>query len=303
MTHPLYIHFGQPSSWISITGEDAAEYLQSQFSNDLSKLTEGAIVYGFWLSRKGKVEADSYIFKQADRFILYSLHCPGASLVTKLEANIIADEVEITTHAPQLHSLTLIGEDSPLFLKQLNLSLPKPQRIITQGDIIAFSIPRSKKTSCELIFPEEGLPKIQSVLQNIPHETLSAAALEDERITSNIPKIPQDIGPNDFPQEADLDILGVSYSKGCYLGQEVMQRLHNIGGVQRKLFSVKCSARAQTLPAPLYKGEKQVGELRSQSSDGQAGLALLKHKLITPKETLSIEPNAQPSVTILTMCQ
>tara|TARA_B100001248_G_scaffold261149_1_gene251361 strand:- start:2131 stop:3036 length:906 start_codon:yes stop_codon:yes gene_type:complete len=284
------------SSWILVSDEDAADYLQSQFSNDLRGLEPGSFAYGFWLSRKGKVEADSYVFKQADGFILYSPHCEEAPLIEKLEANIIADEVVLEGTADTLACLTLIGKDYPNFLEKLNLKAPQGNQVITQGGYTALSIPRSKEPSCELLFPKAQRPAIEALLKDFPHQELSDTALEDERITSLIPKIPQDIGPNDFPQEAGLDTGNVSYNKGCYLGQEVMQRLHNIGGLQRKLFALKLESPAPALPAPLYKGEKQVGELRSQSSDHKIGLGLIKYKLVEAQDTLSFTPSSTPHV-------
>jgi folate-binding protein YgfZ len=143
----------------------------------------------------------------------------------------------------------------------------------------------------------------QSVLENFSHvlaengaEAVSAEELLALRIVAGIPAVPLDAGPGDLPQEAGLEHDGVSFEKGCYLGQEVMARLHSQGHVNRALWQV--AWRGQTKdsgalePVPLYAGQESAGELRSRvTKDGRGlGLAMLKSRLLVEKKALSLSP-------------
>jgi hypothetical protein len=99
------------------------------------------------------------------------------------------------------------------------------------------------------------------------------------RIAAGIPSIPDDIGPGDLPNEGGLEAVAVSYSKGCYLGQEVMARLRTRGRVRRRLARAAGRGPAPALPAALWRDGKRDGELRSVAptadGSGYVGLALV----------------------------
>jgi hypothetical protein len=108
---------------------------------------------------------------------------------------------------------------------------------------------------------------------------LSPEEVARRRIEAGIPAVPVDLGPGDLPNEGGLEADAISYTKGCYLGQEVMARLKSMGQVRRRLVRVAIVAKKiPPLPAPLFLGERQVGELRSVAPDaagGFVGLAMV----------------------------
>jgi folate-binding protein YgfZ len=105
-------------------------------------------------------------------------------------------------------------------------------------------------------------------------------ALEAERIASALPAVPVDIGPSDLPNEGGLDVDAISYTKGCYLGQEVMARLKNLGQVRRRLMVVAGRGEAPAPHTPLRQGEKQVGETRSSARVGDGFVAMAMVSLV-----------------------
>jgi tRNA-modifying protein YgfZ len=123
---------------------------------------------------------------------------------------------------------------------------------------------------------------------------VSAEELERVRIAAGIPRVPQDIGMGDLPNEGGLDVVGISYTKGCYLGQEVMARLKAMGTVRRRLVRVRGAGRGvPAVPCALLQGEKRVGELRSAVSDGEGGfigLAMVTKLGLVAEEKLAPEP-------------
>ena len=76
-----FLHKYQPKAVLRVTGEDAGDYLQSQYSSDLKATQENLATYGLWLSRKGKVEGDGFVLRRSDEdFLIVSYLCPGEVL-------------------------------------------------------------------------------------------------------------------------------------------------------------------------------------------------------------------------------
>ena len=104
-----------------------------------------------------------------------------------------------------------------------------------------------------------------------------------------------------LPNEGGLEDVAISYTKGCYLGQEVMARLKNMGQVRRRLHVVLRADPAPAARAPLYQRGVQCGEIRSVASrDGKwAGLAMLRLLQLDPAAGLSLAPGAPAEIAIL----
>ncbi len=120
-------------------------------------------------------------------------------------------------------------------------------------------------------------------------------ALERQRILAGIPAIPRDIGAGDLAAEGGLDETAISFTKGCYLGQEVVARLKSMGRVRRRLMSVEAMEGAvPPVPAPLHVEERQVGELRSTAScgSGWVGLAMMNLVAFRPDAPVSLPGHA-----------
>jgi folate-binding protein YgfZ len=126
-------------------------------------------------------------------------------------------------------------------------------------------------------------------------EALTSIEVEAWRLRAGVPAIPAEVGPEDLPNEAGLDDVAISYTKGCYLGQEVMARLKSMGRVRRQLMRVVAGALVSVpTPAPLFQGEKKVGELRgvtSVPSGGSVGLAMCTLLALAPDEPLALAPS------------
>jgi hypothetical protein len=111
-----------------------------------------------------------------------------------------------------------------------------------------------------------------------------------------VPAIPGEFGPQDLPQEAGLETSAISFTKGCYLGQEVMARLHAMGQVRRRLVRVGGPGPAPARNVELRQNEKRVGELRAAADDGQGGwlgLAMLNLLGLDPATAL-VTADLQP---------
>ena len=242
-------HFWRPATWLQVAGPDAAAFLQGQFSNDLRTVSPGAAVYGLWLNQKGRVLADSFVIKAGppDAYWVGSYFSPVAVVRERLEGHLIADDVQIEDQTDRWHGLTIFD----------------PVGSVLGGADEAISFPgRRGSPACEWLMQHEPVR---------PQGTaLSAADMEARRIAAGIAAVPSDIGPGDLPQEGGLETTAVSFNKGCYLGQEVMARLHSMGTPRRKLFRVSGAGSIPPAGTALQQDGRAIGELRSAVEIGRA---------------------------------
>jgi hypothetical protein len=264
-------------------------FLQGQFTNDLRQLANGA-VYGLWLTLKGKVLGDGFVLAggEPEEFWIGSYATPAAVLRERLESFIIADDVTVEDQTADWSAVSVFG----------SISLER----VGQSGGAEFIFPgrRSRPSNVEWVFRADVEGEVRRALQDLPE--LDLDAVETIRISAGIPAVPADIGPNDLPNEAGLEDEAISFTKGCYLGQEVMARLKSMGQVRRRLLRVRGKGPRPLPGAALYVGERKVGELRSVVADGAdeyVGLAMVSLINLAGQSELALSPQALPTVTIL----
>ena len=226
---------------VRVTGEDAAAFLQGQCSADLRFV---ALADALWLNRKGRVLAHTVIAKEADgSFLLLCPHLDAAALIAVVTANVIADDVVATDESARWHKWIVWGAEP------------------TIAGAKVFATTRYGVAAWDVLTPA-GVAA--------PGELAPLAELDAQRIAAGVPAVPADCGAHEFPQECGLEAW-VSYTKGCYLGQEVMARIQSMGSLRRILRRVTGPLSAgQQLKTP---EGKVAGVVRSAA--GQVGLALV----------------------------
>ena len=264
----LTIHHYRLAAWLKVSGPDAADFLQGQFTNDLRPLVPGGAVYGLWLDQKGKTLADSFVVAgpAARQFWIASYFSAAEVIQRRLEDYIIADDVAVENLTSAWAALTLVGEGVDAW-----------SRAESALGGVFFPGRRGSLPSMEWIYP---LAVAEAVALRIAGlEACDEIGMERCRIVAGIPAVPKDVGPGDLPNEGGLDTTAISFSKGCYLGQEIMARLKSRGRVRRRLTRVFGEGPPPAVPALLWQAERPVGELRSAVGDGSGagfvGLAML----------------------------
>jgi folate-binding protein YgfZ len=277
-----------PAGLLRVTGPDAPTFLQGQFTNDLSRIKVGNAVYGLWLDRKGRVIADSHVIKaEGEEFLIASISSPAAVIERHLGGHIIADDVAIADETSAWRGISLVGAGTGAWMA----AEPRPG--------IAFPGRRDAGENWEWIFPVGASDSANAAVMG--GRLQGAVDMERMRIASGIPSVPRDIGPSDLPNEGGLDRDAISYSKGCYLGQEVMARIKSMGRVRRTLVRVRGSGAPPGLPAGLWRGDRREGEVRSAVPDsgGFAGLALVSVASASAGAPFSLAAGAAGTVDIV----
>jgi len=271
-----------PACVLRATGPDAYIFLQSQFTNDLGKMTTDGSVYGLWLDRRGRVVADSWVARAGaqEEFLIVSLDSPAAAVEEHLKAHIVADEVEVTDETPQWRAMALIGAG--------DVTPPEGPGVMLRGR-------RGAPGCLEWLVPAAQWPGVLSATRGLA--PAAQGDLELMRIRARIPRVLQDIGPADIPNEGGLDQDAISYSKGCYTGQEVMARVKALGRVRRVLVHVGGPGVPPAVPAALWSGGLRAGDIRSAAPNAQGyeGLALVQ---VPPAPAYSLGPGSPAEVSV-----
>lgn len=281
-----------PGTLLRITGEDAFSFLQGQFTNELRQ-QPGSVTYGLWLNQKGKILADSHVLTVGEKeFLITSVASHAAVIRPRLEDYIVADDVVLTDETASAEGLLLGGPGSSAIIQQLLGEMPVPGRLVRHGEILVYGGRRLPGASFELLGPGKAIGEIRRQLLTQGANAVNAAETEFARISAGIPAVPADLGPGDLPNEGGLEESALSYTKGCYLGQEVMARLKNLGQVRRRLHVVRGRGVLPVAQAALFQGEKKVGELRSVARRGDEFVAWAMLSLINfdSARGLSLEP-------------
>jgi folate-binding protein YgfZ len=282
-------HIWQPAAWLQVAGPDAFTFLQGQFTNDLRLLEKQPAVYGLWLNPKGRLLADSFVLRaEGNAYWVGSYFSPAGVLCERLRANLIADDATVDDCTAGCGGVTLIGSAASEMAEKFGGALRFPGR-------------RAEVPCVELLFATETLPVVEAQIAELNLLQLPASDMELMRIQAGIAAVPRDIGPDDLPNEGGLDTVAISYTKGCYLGQEVMARLKSMGQVRRRLLRVTGTGAPPVVPAALFHGPKKMGDLRSAAPDGEGfvGLALLTLLGLERCPGLSYQPQGEPVVQVV----
>lgn len=290
----------RPAGLIRVRGEDAFGFLQGQFTNELRQ-PPGSATYGLWLNQRGKVLADSEVLRLAENeFLLMSTFSPAAVIQRRLEEYIVADDVVLTDETASAHGLWVGGAAAGKAIEQLLGEVPGTGRWGRKGNAFCFGGRRLPGRNFEVWGIEKAVAELRRLLVEQGGVETDVGDMEFTRISAGIPVVPADLGPGDLPQEGGLEDSALSYAKGCYLGQEVMARLKNLGQVRRRLHVVQGRGTPPAALTALYQGERKIGELRSVARRGDefVAWAMLSLVSLNPQAGLSLVPGGPVAVTL-----
>lgn len=251
---------------IVVTGEDRSRWLNGMITNNVRDLATGHGVYSFVLNPQGRIQGDLTAFHRGDYFLLVTDESQAASLTAWFDRYIIMDDVELANVSEKLASIRLVGPQSPQILESVGLPADLAPLQVTDAtwNGIGLSVARALGESApefEIWFAPENTIAVWNALLHAGAHPVGFEALELHRITNGVPAFAQDIRDRDLPQETEQK-HALHFSKGCYIGQEIVERIRSRGSVHRSFQGFVLS---QLVPAgtKLSKDGKEVGELTS----------------------------------------
>jgi folate-binding protein YgfZ len=265
---------------ILVTGSDRLRWLNGMVSNTVQSLPEGEGNYSFLLSVQGRIQGDCYIYRRSGDLLLDTGFDQTPALMRHLDHFIIMDDVELADVSQQWTALSLAGPAAARMLATLGFSSAAPAvenarmhsaRIgevpCTIIEAYHVAVPRF-----ELWFAPEHVLAVWETLQAAGATPCGLEAMEGLRVLEATPLYGIDLNDRDLPQET-AQARALNFSKGCYLGQEIVERIRSRGKVNRQFrqFALQ-GERPSQLPMDLRSGEQSVGRITSTASLASAGL-------------------------------
>jgi tRNA-modifying protein YgfZ len=256
---------------LALTGTDAKDFLHGQVTNDILGLRPGHGCYAAFLTHKGKMLGDMRVFDVGDELLLDCERVVLQELFNMIRRYKLGRDVELHKRTLEYAELSIIGPGAP------RLAGPDEHdnARVELGGVAAIAVTTDVGTD---IFCAAG--DKDAVRAALPFEDGDEAAAEIVRVESGRPRFGVDLDDTVIPQEAGLNERAVSFTKGCYVGQETVARLYYRGKPNRRLLGLRLSE-----PAPpgteLHLGEKVVGKLGSvvvSPEHGPIALALVRRE-------------------------
>jgi folate-binding protein YgfZ len=257
------------TGWIRVTGSDRVRWLNGMVTNSVQDLTPGKGAYNFFLNAQGRIQGDGYIFASPDALLIETASIQIATLVPYLDHYIIMDDVELADISAERHGLTLIGPQAAALLAKLGLStdnlgdlefatLPWNSTTVTVNHTYSPLVPRFELW----VDTPEAAKALLHALEAAGAIATDGAALESLRILEGTPLYGIDIRDRDLPQETN-QTRALHFSKGCYLGQEIVERIRSRGNVHRTFTAFRLEGELPASGTTLQSAGKPAGEITS----------------------------------------
>lgn len=265
-------------SRICLTGADRVRFLNGQVTNNVKDLRAGQGCYAALVTAKGKLQSDLNIYSLPNELLLDFEPSLTESIAQRLDKYIIADDVQVVDAGPPYGLLTVQGPKSEAAVRSLGLATDLPAKPfnfitindVTLGEIYLMNQPRLGTSGFDLFVPVASLgavmDKLIAAVKQIGGRACGWQALEMARIEAGIPRFGADMDETNLAPETDIESRAISYSKGCYIGQEVIARIRTYGQVAKALRGLRLADNLPELPKhgdKLFHNEKEVGYLTS----------------------------------------
>ena len=259
---------------IGVTGEDRARLLHAMTTNHVEQMKPGDGLYAFFLNAQGRILADAYILCFEDHLLLDTEPETRLPLFEHLDHFIIADDVTLEDITDQTVCLAVEGPNALSIAGAAGF--PAPNHRFSHADEGGATV--AAIHGVRVYAPLERRDEIVQALEAAGAIAASAEDAERARIHSFRPRYGVDITAASLPQETQ-QTHALHFQKGCYLGQEIVERIRSRGHVNKQLMGFRLEGHA--LPAAgtnLFAGGKEAGEVTSaaETPEGIYGLAYIR---------------------------
>jgi folate-binding protein YgfZ len=273
---------------ISLTGGDRTRWLNGMVTNNIRDLALGRGAYTFLLSPQGRILGDMFVYSSGEALVVETDRSQVEKIIATFDHYIIMDDVEVTDISEKQTTLGLAGPKSRAILNAAGIELLdlQPLQMITARcncdcGCAECTVVRGEDAgheSYEIWLAPQDVYKTWHALLAAGATPVGSEALEMQRVMAGVPLYGVDIRERDLPQETD-QMRALNFNKGCYVGQEIVERIRSRGNVHRKFTGfVAEGAAAISAGAKILSNEKEVGEVTSvailPAPSGQRTVAL-----------------------------
>ncbi len=283
---------------VRVSGEDRVGFMHGMCSQDIKALKPGMVSYGLVLTERAHVVADFYVCAREQELLLEfdrELWPPARDQLEKL---IVADDVELLADE-SLSVLEIQGNAAARAIERAAspaVAMPEQSHFVTADDLILASFDRRGCRGFTLLGEHAAVRGFMARLGRADADSraleVGADALEIVRVENGIPRVGVDTDAKTIALEARLE-AGISFAKGCYLGQETVERVSAHGQLRKRLFGLRVrSEREVERRAAVLLAGKEVGRVSSAALSprlGSLALAILHHSAWAANTEVTIE--------------
>lgn len=279
---------------VRVAGDDRASFLHGMCSNDIKNLKPGMLTYALVLTDHAHLVADLYVW--ADDGVMYLEVDRGLWPRTRehLEKFLVADDVELEEQE-NLTVLEVVGPQCAAAVASImpQAAEPAPWSFVKHDGRLAANLPRIGLAAFTVVVPtfQADSSVRQMIRANPGTREVDVAALEVLRVEQGVARVGVDATEKTIALEARLQ-NGISYDKGCYVGQETIERATARGGVKKRLYGLRIAGRKPQTGATAWMDGKEVGLVTSVASSprlGILGLGIMHHSAWKPGASVIVK--------------
>jgi aminomethyltransferase len=247
---PGYQALRESAAWLDLSargkvlafGEDRARLLHAMTTNHVEGLAEGSGCYAFFLNAQGGILGDVNLFRMPDHFLLDTEPETAVKLREHLDHYIIADDVTLEDRTAGIATIAVEGPRAAELLAALGAPVPAaPYDHLVWEDRTVARVDSTGADGCFIFLPAS---KQLDLIRELEAAGIDGASAEDARVVRiehGRPRYGEDITEDDVPQETQV-LRAVHFKKGCYIGQEIVERIRARGHVNRLLVRLTIDA-------------------------------------------------------------
>lgn len=268
---------------LTVTGGERTVFLQRLVSNDLNPLDEGDGIQAALLMPKGQLISTLTILDRGDDYLIDVPPSTGAEVFKKLDMYTLSSDVVVADVSESTACLGLHG--------------PSSAEVVTQSGVVAFRFPADYlgEEGFDLYLPKDQVDAARQALIEAGAEPVGWRAAEALRIDAGVGRYGAELDEKLLlPEVPALAEKTISYTKGCFVGQETIARVRNYGHVNRELRRIRMEEDALPEPgAPLTVEDARAGVVTSSCRHPVTGkplvLAFVKRKYLEPETEVQVE--------------
>jgi folate-binding protein YgfZ len=289
---------------ISLTGGDRMRWLNGMVTNNIRDLALGRGVYAFLLNPQGRILGDMFVYNAGEALVVETARSQVEKIIATFDHYIIMDDVEVTDIGDKQTTLGLAGPKSRAVLNAAGIEVPElqPLQMITPHcncdcGCVECTVVRGEDAqheSYEIWLAPQDAYKTWQALLAAGATPVGSEVLEMQRIASGVPLYGMDIRERDLPQETE-QMRALNFNKGCYVGQEIVERIRSRGNVHRKFTGLLVEGAAAIVAgAKIISNEKEVGEVTSvatlptPSGERTVALGYIRREVGVPGRAVTI---------------
>ncbi|HXU22223.1 MAG TPA: glycine cleavage T C-terminal barrel domain-containing protein [Verrucomicrobiae bacterium] len=290
---------------LALTGRDRVKYMHAITSNDIQKLADASGTLALLLTPQGRILAELEIYALPEKLLVLSHASQRERTISTLKKYIIGSQVQIEDLTDKVGTIAIEGPRAAAVIEETcgvklaDLAEMSIREITLEGSP-CYLLRRSHfgQPGAELIATRDALPafwsKLLTGVSAQGGQPIGMTALNTLRLEAGIPWFPADFNDAMIPHEAALEDTHISFNKGCYTGQEIVERVRSRGHVNRKRVPLQFSTSQPPAPgSKLRAGEAEVGFVTSAAFSPAAGtfigMGYVRREHFAPGSTIELD--------------